>query len=62
MRREKVFVDYTIAGNGWAYTFQSFQRALEKFNAFNNLAFGIDNITLYGNKPDGTRVILDTKK
>ena len=52
---EKDYVDYTIAGNGWTYTISSFQTALKEFNA---LEYGI----LYGNKPDGTRAILDSKQ
>ena len=52
---ENDYVDYTIAGNGWTYTISSFQTALKEFNA---LEYG----TLYGNKPDGTRAILDSKQ
>ena len=51
---ETLFVDYTIAGNGWTYTVSSLQKAVADFK---EMETGI----LYGNKPDGTRAILDSK-
>lgn len=51
---EKQFVDFTIAGNGWTLTVNTFQKALREWN---NLTAG----TLYGNKADGTRAIIDSK-
>lgn len=51
---EKEFEDFTIVGNGWSLTVTTFIKALREWN---NLASG----TLYGNKPDGTSCILDSK-
>lgn len=51
---ENDFVDYTIVGNGWSLTVNTFNKALREWN---NLQSG----TLYGNKPDGTRAIIDEK-
>lgn len=52
---ETLFVDYTIAGNGWTYTVESLPKAVAKFK---EMETGI----LYGNKPDGTRAIIDSKQ
>jgi len=50
---EKEFVSYTVS-NGWSLTVFTLKDALKHFN---DLSAG----TLYGNKPDGTRAILDSK-
>ena len=52
---ENDFVDYTISGNGWNCTVTTFQKALREFNNIKS------DCTLYGNKPDGTRAIIDLK-
>lgn len=50
---ENDFVSFTIS-NGWNLTVYSLKTALKEFG---NLSTG----TLYGNKADGTRAILDSK-
>ena len=50
---EKDFESYTIS-NGWNLTVYSLKNALREWG---NMKSG----TLYGNKPDGSRAILDTK-
>lgn len=50
---EKDFVSYTVS-NGWSLTVFALKDALKQFN---DLPAG----TLYGNKPDGTRAIIDSK-
>lgn len=52
---ETQFDNYTIAGNGWTYTVSSLQKAVTDFKEMQS---GI----LYGNKPDGSRAILDSKQ
>lgn len=54
---ENDYVSYTIAGNGWSLTVSTFKRALGEWN---NIPAGRGNI-LYGNKPNGTRAIIDSK-
>ena len=51
---EKDFVDYTIAGAGWSLTVSSFKNALKQWN-------DVPAGTLYGNKPNGDKAIIDTK-
>ncbi len=51
---ENEFVDFTISGNGWTLTVSTFKKALREWN---NLTSG----TLYGNRPNGTRAINDSK-
>lgn len=51
---ENDYVNYTIAGSGWSFTVHNFADAKREWAG---MKFG----TLYGNKPDGTRAILDTK-
>lgn len=51
---ENDYLSFTIVGGGWSYTTFSLKTALDEFNA---LGYGI----LYGNKPDGSRAILDSK-
>lgn len=48
------FVDYTISGNGWNVTFSSALKALSEWKH-------IDKGTLYGNRYDGTRAVLDSR-
>lgn len=50
---EKDYVSFTIS-KGWNFTVHEWKTALKEWN---NVASG----TLYGNKPDGTRAIIDTK-
>lgn len=52
---EDSFVNFTISGNGWNCTISTFQKALREWR---NIDSGC---TLYGNKPDGTREIIDEK-
>ena len=52
--KEKDYVSYTIVGSGWSFTVNTLKTALYEWA---NMKFG----TLYGNKPDGTQAILDTK-
>lgn len=52
---ENDFVDYTISGNGWNCTFPTLTKAMGQWK---DITAG----TLYGNKPDGSRAILDTKQ
>lgn len=51
---ENDYVDFTISGNGWNLTVSTFNKALREWN---NLTAG----TLYGNRPNGTRAIIDSK-
>ena len=52
---EKIYRDYTIAAHGWSYTVTKLADAIREFNELRMSA------TLYGNKYDGNRAILDTK-
>lgn len=49
---EKDYVSFTISGNGWNVTVNEWKTALREWN---NVKAG----TLYGNKPDGSRAIID---
>lgn len=51
---ENKYVNYTIAGDGWSYTIHQLPDALREWKG---MRYG----TFYGNKPDGSRAILDTK-
>ena len=51
---ENDYVDFTIAGNGWTLTVSTFKNALREWN---HIAGG----TLYGNRPNGTHAIIDSK-
>ena len=51
---ENDYVSFTISGNGWNITFNTLKTALKEWA---NMTSG----TLYGNKPDGTRAIIDSK-
>ena len=53
---EKDYLDFTIAGNGWTLTVSTFNKVLREWN---NIAGS--GCTLYGNKPNGTRTIIDSK-
>lgn len=53
---ENDYVDFTIAANGWTLTVSTFKNALREWN---NIAGS--GCTLYGNRPDGTRAIIDSK-
>lgn len=57
MRRinEQDFISYSIEAQGWGITFLSFDKAKREWAGLERSA------TLYGNKPDGTRAIIDTK-
>lgn len=51
---EENYDSYTIVGSGWSFTVNTWQKAKAEWH---NMKFG----TLYGNKPDGTRAIIDCK-
>ena len=53
---ENDYVDFTIAGNGWTLTVSTFKNALREWNKIAGFGY-----TLYGNKADGTRAIIDSK-
>lgn len=53
---ENDYVDFTIAANGWTLTVSIFKNALREWN---NIAGS--GCTLYGNRPNGTRAIIDSK-
>ncbi len=53
---EDDYVNFTIAGNGWTLTVSAFKGALREWK---NLAGS--GCTLYGNRPNGTRAIIDSK-
>lgn len=53
---EKDFVDFTIAGPGWSFTVSSFKYVLSEWKEITRTGF-----TLYGNKPNGDRCIIDSK-
>ena len=54
---ENDYVDFTISGPGWSLTVSTFKKALGEWK---NIA-GCSGCTLYGNKPNGTRSIIDSK-
>lgn len=53
---ENDYVDFTIAGNGWTLTVSTFKNALREWNNIDG-----SGRTLYGNRPNGTRAIIDSK-
>lgn len=53
---EKDYVDFTITGTGWSLTVSTFKNAIGEWKNITR-----SGCTLYGNKSDGTRAILDTK-
>ena len=52
---EDDFVSYTIAGNGWNVTVPTFKKALKQWDE-------IPHGTLYGNKPNGDRAVIDSRE
>ena len=52
---ENEYVDFTITGNGWTLTVSTFKKALREWD---NIAGS--GCTLYGNKPNGTRTLIET--
>lgn len=52
---ENDYVDFTIAGNGWTLTVSTFKNALREWNNIDG-----SGCTLYGNRPNGTRAIIDS--
>lgn len=52
---EKMFVSYTISKPGITLTMHNLKAVLMEWKNFGS------GSTLYGNKPDGTKAILDTK-
>lgn len=50
------FRSYTIAGSGWSMLVYKLNNALKQWGDITG-----DGYTLYGNRPNGTRAILDTK-
>lgn len=53
---ENDYVDFTIAGPGWSLTVASLKKAVGILKDITRTV-----CTLYGNKTDGTRAILDSK-
>ena len=53
---ENDYVDFTITGTGWSLTVATFKKAVGEWKDINRVG-----CTLYGNKPDGTRAIIDFK-
>lgn len=51
---ENNYVNFTIEGSGWSFTVHKLPDALREWA-------GMKYGTLYGNKHDGTRAILDSK-
>lgn len=52
---EDDFVSYTIAGNGWTVTVPTLKKALKQWDE-------IPHGTLYGNKPNGDRAVIDSRE
>jgi len=52
---ENDYVDFTIAGPFLSVTVSTFKKALGEWKNITRAGF-----TLYGNKPDGTRAIIDS--
>jgi len=53
---EDEFVNFTIDGNGWTLTVYGIKKALGEWKNITRAGS-----TLYGNKADGSRAILDSK-
>ena len=53
---ENNYVDFTITGPGWSLTVTTFKKAVGVWKDMTRAG-----CTLYGNKPDGTRAIIDSK-
>lgn len=53
---ENNYVDFTITGPGWSLTVTTFRKALVQWKDLT-----LSGCTFYGNKPDGTRAIIDSK-
>ena len=53
---ENDYVDFTITGPGWSWTIADFKKAVGEWTDITRNGY-----TLYGNKPDGTRAIIDSK-
>lgn len=53
---ENDFDSYTIVGHGWTLTVVALNKAVREWNNLNGAGY-----TMYGNKPDGTRAIIETK-
>jgi len=53
---ENDYVDFTIAGPGWSLTISNFKKAVAQWKDITRTG-----CILYGNKPDGTRAIIDSK-
>ena len=51
--KESDYVSFTVS-NGWNLTVYTFNEALKQYNA-------IPHGTLYGNKPNGDKAIIDSK-
>lgn len=51
---EENYESFSIVGNGWQFKVYSWQKAKAEWH---NMKYG----TLYGNKPDGSKVIIDSK-
>lgn len=53
---ENDYVDFTIAGPGWSLTVSTFKNALREWKDITRAG-----CTLYGNRRNGTRSIIDSK-
>jgi hypothetical protein len=53
---ENDYVDFTIVAPGWSLTVSTFKKALGEWANIR-----LSGCTLYGNKPNGTRAIIDSK-
>lgn len=53
---ENDYVNFTIVGPGWSLTVADFETALGEWKDITK-----SGCTLYGNKPDGMRAIIDSK-
>ena len=52
---ENDFVSYTIVGNGWSFNTATLTKALKQWDE-------ISRGTLYGNKPNGDRAVIDSRE
>lgn len=50
------YVNFTIAGPGWSLTVSTFKKAIGEWKDITR-----DGCTLYGNRSNGTRAIIDSK-
>lgn len=53
---ENDYLSFTVAGPGWSLTVSTLKKAMDEWKNIDR-----SGCTLYGNKPDGTRAIIDSK-